>query len=107
MACALGTSQSDLLRDEVATARAARRLLTRIDRIVEENPGIDRDTVRHTQRAPLGRCKIPVLKLERILKSKKAAGRDKDRRVLLVLKDAIIAASGAQSTGKRRNHGKD
>ena len=37
-----------LLKDEEAEARRAVRLLKDVDRIVEENPGIDRDTVRHT-----------------------------------------------------------
>lgn len=68
------------------------------------------EEIKHTLRAPLGRCRIPVLKLERILKSKEATGRDKDRRVLSVLRHAIIAASGAQGAGKRPhkgNRGKD
>jgi hypothetical protein len=41
----------------------------------------------------LGHCgvKIPVLKLERIIASKKAAGREKDKIVLGVLSDALKA----------------
>jgi predicted nucleotidyltransferase len=46
---------------------------------------------RHAIRIPLGRIKVPVLKLERIITSKKAAGRDKDRIVLKVLSDALKA----------------
>jgi hypothetical protein len=46
---------------------------------------------KHAIRIPLGRIKVPVLKLERIITSKKAAGRDKDRIVLKVLSDALKA----------------
>jgi len=40
-------------------------------------------------RIPLGRVKVPVLSLERIIKSKKATGRKKDKHVLPVLSDAL------------------
>jgi hypothetical protein len=43
----------------------------------------------HTIRVPLGRTKIPVLKLERIIASKKATGRAKDKLVLKALSDAL------------------
>ncbi|MFO7915426.1 MAG: hypothetical protein R6U43_07020 [Candidatus Krumholzibacteriales bacterium] len=43
----------------------------------------------NTIKIPLGRIKVMVLKLERIIDSKKATGRDKDRRVLKVLSDAL------------------
>ena len=39
----------------------------------------------------LGKIKVLVLSLERIIKSKKATGRQKDKIVLPVLKDALIA----------------
>lgn len=39
----------------------------------------------------LGRTKIPVLKLERIIASKKAAGRDKDKLVMKALNDTLKA----------------
>lgn len=45
----------------------------------------------NTIKVPLGRIKIPVLKLERIIASKKAAGRAKDKIVLGVLSDALKA----------------
>ena len=45
----------------------------------------------NTVKVPLGRIKVPVLKLERIIASKKAAGRDKDKIVLPVLSDALKA----------------
>jgi hypothetical protein len=44
---------------------------------------------KHTIKVPLGRIKVLVLKLERIIASKKAAGREKDRLVLKVLSDAL------------------
>jgi len=46
---------------------------------------------KHTIRVPFGRTKVPVLNLERIIASKKAAGREKDRLVLRVLSDALKA----------------
>lgn len=45
----------------------------------------------HTIRVPLGRTKILVLRLERIIASKKATGRDKDKLALAVLSDALKA----------------
>ena len=44
---------------------------------------------KHAIKIPLGRTKVPVLKLEWIIASKEAAGRDKDRLVLKVLSDAL------------------
>lgn len=44
---------------------------------------------KNTIKVPLGRVKVDVLKLERIIASKKAAGRDKDKLVLPVLSDAL------------------
>jgi len=45
----------------------------------------------HTIKVPLGRTKVLVLDLERIIASKKAAGRKKDKLVLGVLSDALKA----------------
>lgn len=45
----------------------------------------------HTIKVSLGRTKILVLKLERIIASKKATGREKDKLVLAVLSDALKA----------------
>ena len=47
------------------------------------------DEVENTIKVPLGRIKVMVLKLERIIESKKAAGREKDRQVLKVLSDSL------------------
>jgi hypothetical protein len=46
---------------------------------------------KHAIKMPLGRMKVNVLSLERIIASKKAAGREKDRLVLKVLSDALKA----------------
>ena len=46
------------------------------------------DEMEHALKIPLGRTKVPVLPLERIIESKKAAGRTKDTLVLKVLVDA-------------------
>jgi hypothetical protein len=45
----------------------------------------------HAIKVTLGRFKVPVLNLDRIIASKKAAGRKKDRLVLKVLSDALKA----------------
>lgn len=49
------------------------------------------DERKHAVKIPLGRIKVPVLKLERIIASKKATGREKDKLVLKVLSDALKA----------------
>lgn len=46
---------------------------------------------KNTIQISFGDFEVPVLKLERIIKSKKAANRQKDRLVLNVLEDALIA----------------
>lgn len=46
---------------------------------------------KNTLTIALGKIKVLVLSLERIIKSKKATGRQKDKIVLPVLKDALIA----------------
>lgn len=48
-----------------------------------------KDEKKNTIKVPLGRVKVDVLKLERIIASKKATGRDKDKLVLPVLSDAL------------------
>jgi hypothetical protein len=55
--------------------------------------GFDQE-LNNTIKVPLGRFRIPVLKLERILASKRAAGRPKDTLVLHVLRDALAATRG-------------
>ena len=46
---------------------------------------------KHALQITLGSTKVMVLALERIIKSKKATGRQKDKLVLPVLSDALIA----------------
>jgi len=46
---------------------------------------------KHTLKVPLGKFKVKVLSLDRIIKSKKATGRQKDKLVLPVLSDALKA----------------
>ena len=46
---------------------------------------------KHTVYITLGRTRVMVRKLERIIKSKKATGRQKDKLVLPVLSDALTA----------------
>lgn len=50
--------------------------------------------IKNTIEVPLGRYKIKVLSLERIIKSKEAAGRPKDRLTLKVLKDTLKVLKG-------------
>jgi len=47
------------------------------------------DELEHAIKIPLGRMKVLVLELERIIASKKATGRTKDKIVLKVLIDAL------------------
>ncbi len=51
---------------------------------------------------PLGRHKLKVLSLERILASKEAANRPKDRLTIPVLRDALAAMSIARPPAKSR-----
>jgi hypothetical protein len=55
----------------------------------------------NTIKLRLGRVKVPVLKLERIIASKKAAGREKDKRVLKVLQDALKAIQERERSNDR------
>lgn len=52
-------------------------------------------------KVPLGRTKVLVLNLERIIASKQAAGREKDTIVLKVLSDALKAVQGRERSGPR------
>lgn len=47
------------------------------------------DEIKNTIAVPLGRLKVRILSLERIIKSKRAAGRKKDKVVLPLLEDAL------------------
>jgi hypothetical protein len=53
------------------------------------------DEMSNTVKIHLGRIELNVLSLERIIKSKEAAGRQKDKLALPVLADALIAIRSA------------
>jgi hypothetical protein len=82
--------------------------------IVEHMHGLGEfdDERKHTIKVPLGRFKIPVLKLERVLASKRATGRPKDKLVLSVLADSLAATRARSRRARqavhrppRRHHG--
>jgi hypothetical protein len=58
------------------------------------------DVLRNCIEIPLGRHKLKVLSLERILASKMAANRPKDRLSIPVLRDALIAIKSARRVTK-------
>ena len=51
------------------------------------------DELKHCKHVPLGRHLLPVLPLDRILASKRAANRSKDQLVIPVLEDALASSS--------------
>lgn len=55
--------------------------------------------IKNTIEFPLGRQKIKVLSLERIIKSKEAAGRPKDKLTLKVLRDTLKVLSSPITKG--------
>ena len=57
----------------------------------------------HALQITLGRTKVMVLALERIIKSKKATGRQKDKLVLPVLSDTLIAIRESGSARKNKD----
>jgi len=57
---------------------------------------------KHAIKVPLGRLKVLVLSLERVIASKKAAGREKDKIMLKVLADALIAVRYHERSVSRR-----
>lgn len=56
------------------------------------------DEIKNCIEVPLGRDKIKVLSLERILASKQAANRPKDKLVIPVLKDALAVTRSSKKT---------
>jgi hypothetical protein len=59
------------------------------------------DEIKHCVEIPLGRRKLKVLSLERVLASKIAANRAKDTLTIPVLRDALVTT---QSVRLRRGH---
>jgi hypothetical protein len=62
---------------------------------------------RRALRIPLGRVEVPVLPLDRIIASKRAANRAKDRAILPVLEDALRVTESRRGRprGSRRRPG--
>ncbi|MBI3882468.1 MAG: hypothetical protein HY301_20710 [Verrucomicrobia bacterium] len=60
-----------------------------------------RDELRHCVDVPLGHHTLKVLSLERILASKQAANRAKDRLTIPVLRDALAATQSAKARRRR------
>ena len=57
------------------------------------------DEIEWTVKVRLGRIKVRVLRLERIIASKEATGREKDRLVLPVLKDVLMVLRESDRQG--------
>jgi len=57
---------------------------------------------KNTIEVPLNKVSVKVLKLERIIKSKQALGRDKDKRVLPALKDALATIKGQKKREEKK-----
>lgn len=57
------------------------------------------DEIEHAIKIPIGRMKVLVLKLERIIASKKATGRKKDRLVLKILADVLTTIKEREDKG--------
>ena len=55
---------------------------------------------KHTIEVPLGGFKVRVLSLERIIESKKAANRKKDRLTMPILQDALLAVQKHRTSKK-------
>src|SRR6267142_5617579 len=99
----------------------AQRLSLLVEQIMAAHPEANRDNVRHTlillEQPPLERLrrslirgrasavhrqKLKVLSLERILASKLAANRPKDKLTISILRDALLAAQAAKRRSKRK-----
>ena len=60
------------------------------------------DEIKNCVNIPLGRQKLQVLSLERILASKIAANRTKDKLAIPVLRDALAATQSAKRRAKKK-----
>ncbi|MCL4787233.1 MAG: hypothetical protein KJ070_10625 [Verrucomicrobia bacterium] len=60
------------------------------------------DELKHCVEIPLGRQKLKVLSLERILASKMAANRPKDRLTIPVLRDALATTQALKRRSKKK-----
>ncbi len=62
------------------------------------------EELKHCVNVRLGGYKLKVLSLERIIASKIAADRAKDRLVISVLRDALVVARPAKGRARKRRH---
>jgi hypothetical protein len=62
--------------------------------------------LQHCVDIPLGRHKLKVLSLERILASKLAANRDKDKLTIPVLRDALATTQAVQARPRKTKTGR-
>jgi hypothetical protein len=62
------------------------------------------DEVKGCIEIPIGKLKLKVLALDRILASKMAANRPKDKLTIQVLRDALAAADLAKRSAKEKQH---
>ena len=60
-----------------------------------------RDELRHCVEVRLGAYRLKVLSLERILASKRAANRSKDKLTIPVLEDSLLAASSGKQVRRK------
>ena len=60
------------------------------------------DEIKNCVEIPLGRQKLKVLSLERILVSKMAANRPKDKLTIPVLRDALLATRALKGQAKTK-----
>ena len=67
--------------------------------------GTFRQEARRAVRVPIGAIEVPVLPLARVIASKKASGRPKDRAVLPALEDALRVLTSRKRARRRRTRG--
>ncbi len=66
------------------------------------NPPMLADEIKHCVEIPLGRQKLKVLSLERILASKIAANRAKDKLSIPVLRDALATTQAVKRRSRKK-----
>jgi len=92
VAACLGVKPSDFMEEEDKRVAKARLLMRRVNKITAKHPGIDRDNVRHMllllEEKPIERLRRAIIRAK-----KPYLGREKDRIVMKVLKDALKVKS--------------
>jgi len=98
--------------NDARAARWARRLSVRVGEVLANHPHADPDNVRHTlillEQPPLERLRRSLIRgrataaSKRILASKIAANRPKDRLTIPVLRDALAATQSVKRRTKSR-----